>query len=75
MNVWLGRSQMTTINTKNVQRTNFLLGHPCGTDFVYDEMMVAPGFGEIAGGASSPEQQSARLEHASTFLNGGWLRI
>jgi short subunit dehydrogenase-like uncharacterized protein len=24
------------------------LGHPYGTDFVYDEMMVAPGFGEIA---------------------------
>src|SRR5262249_36483303 len=23
-------------------------GHPYGTDFVYDEMMVAPGFGEIA---------------------------
>src|SRR5260221_10301753 len=39
---------MATINTKNVHRTNFLLGHPYGTDFVYDEMMVAPGFGEIA---------------------------
>ena len=32
-----------------MHRTNFLLGHPYGTDFVYDEMMVAPGFGEIAG--------------------------
>jgi short subunit dehydrogenase-like uncharacterized protein len=31
-----------------VHRTNFLLGHPYGTNFVYDEMMVAPGFGEIA---------------------------
>src|SRR5258708_23986373 len=39
---------MEPINTKNVHRTNFLLGHPYGTDFVYDEMMVAPGFGEIA---------------------------
>src|SRR5258705_2264203 len=39
---------MAPINTKNVHRTNFLLGHPYGTDFVYDEMMVAPGFGEIA---------------------------
>jgi len=37
---------MAPINTKNVHRTNFLLGHPYGTDFVYDEMMVAPGFGE-----------------------------
>lgn len=40
---------MAPINTKNVHRTNFLLGHPYGTDFVYDEMMVAPGLSEIAG--------------------------
>src|SRR4029453_10286024 len=38
---------MAAINTKNVHRTNFLLGHPYGTDFVYDEMMVGPGFGEM----------------------------
>ena len=31
-----------------MHRTNFLLGHPYGKDFVYDEMMVAPGLGEIA---------------------------
>jgi short subunit dehydrogenase-like uncharacterized protein len=35
---------MATINTKNVHRTNFLLGHPWGTDLVYDEMvMTTPG--------------------------------
>src|SRR5258708_27996810 len=48
MNAWLVPFPMAPINTKNVHRTNFLLGHPYGTDFVYDEMMVAPGFGEIA---------------------------
>ena len=48
MNVWLVPFPMAPINTKNVHRTNFLLGHPYGTDFVYDEMMVAPGFGELA---------------------------
>jgi short subunit dehydrogenase-like uncharacterized protein len=48
MKVWLVPFPMAPINTKNVHRTNFLLGHPYGTDFVYDEMMVAPGFGEIA---------------------------
>ncbi|MGY3123960.1 short subunit dehydrogenase-like uncharacterized protein [Bradyrhizobium sp. S3.14.4] len=47
MNVWLVPFPMAPVNTKNVHRTNFLLGHPYGTDFVYDEMMVAPGFGEI----------------------------
>src|SRR5215217_6517070 len=45
---WVAPFIMAPINTKNVHRTNYLLGHPYGTDFVYDEMMVAPGFGEIA---------------------------
>ncbi|MEL7518903.1 MAG: saccharopine dehydrogenase, partial [Pseudomonadota bacterium] len=35
---------MAPINTKNVHRTNFLLGHPYGEDFQYDEMMLtSPG--------------------------------
>ena len=32
---------MAPINTKNVHRSNALLGHPYGRDFVYDEMMIA----------------------------------
>jgi short subunit dehydrogenase-like uncharacterized protein len=31
---------MATINTKNIHRSNFLLGHPYGSDFVYDEMLI-----------------------------------
>lgn len=37
---WTAPFVMAPINTKNVHRTNFLLGHPYGTDFVYDEMMI-----------------------------------
>lgn len=37
---WCAPFIMATINTKNVHRTNFLLGHPYGTDFVYDEMVL-----------------------------------
>jgi short subunit dehydrogenase-like uncharacterized protein len=48
LSMWVVPFPMAPINTKNVHRTNFLLGHPYGTDFVYDEMMVAPGLGEIA---------------------------
>src|ERR1700747_1165809 len=48
MNMLLVPFPMAPINTKNVHRTNFLLGHPNGADFVYDEMMVAPGLGVIA---------------------------
>ncbi|HJQ58260.1 MAG TPA: saccharopine dehydrogenase NADP-binding domain-containing protein [Vineibacter sp.] len=44
---WVAPFVMAAINTKNVHRTNFLLHHAWGADFVYDEMMVVPGLGEI----------------------------
>ena len=35
---------MAAINSKNIHRSNFLMGHPWGTDFRYDEMsIVMPG--------------------------------
>jgi short subunit dehydrogenase-like uncharacterized protein len=37
---WAAPFVMAPINTKNVHRTNFLLGHPWGKDFIYDEMML-----------------------------------
>ena len=37
---WAAPFIMATINTKNVHRTNLLLGHPYGADFKYDEMML-----------------------------------
>ena len=37
---WCAPFIMAVINTKNVHRTNFLLGHPYGADFVYDEMLL-----------------------------------
>jgi short subunit dehydrogenase-like uncharacterized protein len=41
---WSAPFVMAPINTKNVHRTNFLLGHPYGADFKYDEMMLtSPG--------------------------------
>ena len=46
LNTWVAPFIMAAINTKNVHRTNFLLGHRYGTDFVYDEMMVA-GLGDM----------------------------
>ena len=49
---WVAPFVMAAINTKNVHRTNFLAGHPYGTDFRYDEMMVAPGIGDIGKAAA-----------------------
>ncbi len=37
---WAAPFVMAAINTKNVHRTNFLLGHPYGKDFRYDEMVL-----------------------------------
>ena len=37
---WVAPFVMTAINTRNVHRSNALLGHAWGADFVYDEMMV-----------------------------------
>jgi short subunit dehydrogenase-like uncharacterized protein len=38
---WTGPFVMAAINTKNVHRSNALRGHPWGSDFVYDERMLA----------------------------------
>lgn len=37
---WTAPFVMAPINTKNVHRTNFLLGHAWGADLVYDEMVM-----------------------------------
>lgn len=37
---WTAPFVMAAINTKNVHRTNFLLGHAWGEDLVYDEMIM-----------------------------------
>lgn len=49
---WVAPFVMAPINTKNVHRTNALIGHAWGTDFRYDEMMVAPGLGELGKAAA-----------------------
>ena len=41
MGVWVAPFIMATINTRNVHRSNFLLNHVWGSDFAYDEMIVA----------------------------------
>lgn len=47
---WVAPFIMAPINTKNVHRTNFLLGQPFG-DMVYDEMVVT-GLGDLGKAAA-----------------------
>jgi short subunit dehydrogenase-like uncharacterized protein len=42
---WVAPFVMAAINTRNVHRSNFLLNHRYGSDFVYDEMFIT-GVGE-----------------------------
>jgi len=43
--VWVAPFVMAAINTRNVHRSNYLLQHAYGADFVYDEMLIT-GTGE-----------------------------
>jgi short subunit dehydrogenase-like uncharacterized protein len=63
---WAAPFIMAAINTKNVHRTNFLLGHPWGTDLRYDEMMLTSP-GEI--GKQAAEGLAAALK--APFGGGG----
>ena len=49
---WCAPFIMAPINTKNVHRTNLLLGQRYGADFVYDEMTVVPGLGDLGRAAA-----------------------
>ena len=40
LGVWVAPFVMAAINTRNVHRSNYLLGHAWGADLVYDEMLV-----------------------------------
>jgi short subunit dehydrogenase-like uncharacterized protein len=40
LDAWTAPFVMATINTRNVHRSNVLMGFPYGKDFVYDEMML-----------------------------------
>lgn len=41
LGMWVAPFVMATINTRNVHRSNLLMGFPYGKEFVYDEMMLA----------------------------------
>ena len=65
---WIAPFVMASINTKNVHRSNLLVGHHYGEDFVYDEMMVTgPGEkGEAIAKAISEDTSIAK----STIMPG-----
>lgn len=74
----VGPFMMAVINTKNVHRSNLLMGHPYGKDFVYDEMvMVAPGgegpgfedMASLPGGGPKPGEGPTKAEREAGFYD------
>lgn len=70
----VGPFMMAMINTKNVHRSNFLLGHPWGRDFQYDEMsIVVPGapteFTGLGEGGPKPGEGPTKEERETGFFD------
>jgi short subunit dehydrogenase-like uncharacterized protein len=61
LQTWLTPFFMANINTRNVHRSNGLLGFPYGQDFVYDEM-------QIAGPGEEGEARAKRIMAANNNL-------
>ncbi len=49
--LWVAPFRMAVINAKNIHRSNALLGHTYGKDFVYDEMFIG-GKGDVGKAAA-----------------------
>src|SRR5579859_2568822 len=64
LQTWLTPFFMANINTRNVHRSNALLGFPYGQDFVYDEM-------QIAGPGEEGEARAKRIMAANNNLASG----
>ena len=69
---------MAVINSKNVHRSNLLMGHAYGKDFVYDEMVMGapgaggPGFtdlGSMPGGVPKPGEGPTKAEREAGFYD------
>jgi short subunit dehydrogenase-like uncharacterized protein len=74
---WVAPFMMASINTKAVHRSNFLLGHPWGRDFQYDEMLMTDGppsgppggFSFGAGAMPQPGEGPTKEERETGFYD------
>jgi short subunit dehydrogenase-like uncharacterized protein len=63
LDAWTAPFVMATINTRNVHRSNLLMGFPYGKDFVYDEMVLT--------GPGEKGEANAKLVVAANMEMGG----
>lgn len=81
MNADVGlQPMMAAINTKNVHRSNLLLGHAYGTEFVYDEMSVVDpntpaSFAADAGSGPQPGEGPSKEDREAGFYDAVFIGI
>src|SRR4051794_3005804 len=63
LDAWTAPFVMATINTRNVHRSNLLMGFPYGKDFVYDEMV-------LTGAGVQGEANAKRVVAANAEMGG-----
>jgi len=74
LNADVGPFMMAMINSKNVHRSNYLMGHPWGRDFQYDEMAIlVPGapteFTGLGEGGPKPGEGPSKEERETGFYD------
>lgn len=69
LGTWAAPFYMAVINTKNVHRSNMLMGHAYGTDFIYSEMITTGG-GEL-GEAAAKAIAGADMDAQTKDLKSG----
>ena len=68
---------MAVINTKNVHRSNYLMGHAYGADFIYDEMtmgvsgpsLALTDLGKLPGGGPKPGEGPTKEERDAGYFD------
>jgi short subunit dehydrogenase-like uncharacterized protein len=63
LDAWTAPFVMSTINTRNVHRSNLLMGFPYGKDFIYDEMV-------LTGPGEKGEADAKRVVAANAEMGG-----
>jgi short subunit dehydrogenase-like uncharacterized protein len=63
LDAWTAPFVMSTINTRNVHRSNLLMGFPYGKDFIYDEMV-------LTGPGEKGEANAKRVVAANAEMGG-----
>ncbi len=74
----VGPFMMAVINTKNVHRSNALMDHPWGVDFVYDEMVVVNPDAPTAfdpGAAPQPGEGPSKAEREAGFYDIAFIGV